>query len=96
MTDSIMSAEHYVEINKRNSLLVSGISSVNSFDDVQIYVTLHNDEVLVIEGSNLDIKEVNLQKGLLEATGMISGLYYEESSDKHKSISFLKSLFTRS
>ena len=94
MTDSVMNSEHNVEIKNRNNISISGISGVNSFDDNQISMTLCGGEALIVEGENLDIKEVNLQKCLLEATGLVTGLFYDDLTGKAKS-GFIKNLFSR-
>lgn len=90
-----MSFSHDVEIKNRDGLVITGISSVNSFDDNQITMSLCSGEFLIIEGENLDIKEVNLQKGLVEASGTVISLIYEDSSSKLKKGLF-KNLFERS
>ena len=95
MTDSVIGFEHNVELTKRNSLVVTGINGVNSFDENQISVSVCSGETLFVEGVDLDIKEVNLQKGILEAAGKISGLYYEDLSVQ-KNGSFLRSLIKKS
>lgn len=92
MHDEYSVVEQNIIIGDRKKITVTGIKSVDSFDDTMISATTVTDTVLNIEGSDLQIKDVNLDKLQFEASGNITGLYYIESaSGSKKSIfSYLK------
>ena len=76
----------------RKYIKVFSILSVDSFDEFQISVSLKDGDYLVIDGSSLSVKDVNLDKGMLEAEGVINGLNYYEKNPEKKS-SGIKGIF---
>lgn len=81
-----------IVITERSSIRVSGISSVDSFDSIQISASTCNGEILVIDGDSLTVKDVNLDKGILEAEGKINGVNYYERNPAKRSFG-IKGLF---
>ena len=74
-----------ISIANRSSVTVSGIKSVNSFDENQISVITENDEMLYIEGKELSVKEINLDNGIVEAFGKVYAVYYEDGAKVNRS-----------
>ena len=90
------SNEHKVVLNGRRHLTICGIKSVNGFNETQISVITSLDDLLFIEGNELSVSEVNLDKGIIEATGKVSALVYEDSSSMtSKKNGLLRGLFSR-
>lgn len=77
--------EQNIQIYDRNSIIVTGIKSVDSFDESLIVATTIYDTRLCLEGEHLIITDVNLQKGSLEAKGLFCGMYYDSLSVSKKS-----------
>ena len=65
-----------ITIDGRKSIKVFSIFTVDSFDENQISVTLKDGECLVIDGTSLQVRDVNLEKGIVEAEGTINGVNY--------------------
>lgn len=83
-----------VVLNNRREIKISGVQSVDSFDEYRISATCHDGTSVVIDGVGLVIKEVNLENGFIEAVGDIQGFFYDDRSNA-KSGGFLKNLLFR-
>ncbi len=69
--------QHRLVITNRESLEVTGVVHVDSFDDEE--VVLETDQgLLAIRGEDLHIKNLNLEKGELAIEGLVLELAYSE------------------
>ena len=79
-------------LQDRKHLEISGVGSVDSFDNEQIELTTDLGGLLVY-GDNLKVDNLNLEQGQVVITGMINMLSYgktrEERSAKAKSKNIL-------
>ena len=71
------SGRHNVVIDRRESVAVSGVSDVISFDEETIVCETEMG-VLVIRGGNLHVNRLNLDDGELEVDGEIENIGYED------------------
>ena len=71
------SGRHNVVIERRESVAVSGVSDVISFDEETIVCETEMG-VLVIRGGNLHVNRLNLDDGELEVDGEIENIGYED------------------
>lgn len=76
MSDFNDKTEQNVYLYDRKKLSVTGIVSVDSFDESSISATTVNGEVIVVEGSGISVTDVNIEKGCFEAQGNFSGFFY--------------------
>lgn len=68
---------HKLTLNERSSLTMSGVTEVASFDDTT--VILHTSlGTLVIQGRNLQLKQLSPEGGQVAVDGSVSALIYEE------------------
>ncbi|MDD6728481.1 MAG: sporulation protein YabP [Eubacteriales bacterium] len=81
--------EHTLSLTNRESLTLTGISDVDSFNEEEILAVCSCGE-LTIKGDLLHIDELNLESGILTVSGKIVSLTY---SEKFSSSSLLKRLF---
>ena len=89
MANSEIKTPHIVNLEGRKNLSITGVKEVGSFDDCEI--TAHTDMgKLLIKGSNLNIKKLNLDTCDLEITGKICCLAYLDGCGGG---SFLKRIF---
>ncbi len=74
---------HNLILKERNSLNISGVLDVDSFDEstVVAYTSLGE---LSIKGKDLHINKINLDSGDLELDGEISSLEYIDSRVSEK------------
>ena len=75
---------HSVVIRERRAIEISGVVSVDSFDEEAIVLRLSEGRLL-IEGSGLHIGELSLDSHRVTADGEIISLLYTEREEKGKS-----------
>lgn len=88
MNREFIEKEQNIALKCRKSLVVTGIKSVDSFDENNIQITTEDGFVLFIEGSEIVIKDVNLDKSCVEAVGNFTAFYYDAERVKRKKFSF--------
>jgi len=85
-------SRHGITIEKRESINVSGVIDVISFDEESVIAETELG-VVIIRGINLHVKRINLESGELSVTGEIDGLAYENPGAVGKSKSIMGRLF---
>ena len=73
------SGRHTVVLDRRESVSVTGVMDVLSFDEETIIAETEMG-ILVLRGDNLHVNRLNLESGDLEIDGGISHLSYEDSA----------------
>ena len=68
---------HKLTLQQRESLNMTGVTEVVSFDDSAIILKTHMGE-LCVQGDGLLLKTVSLEGGQVAVTGHITSLVYEE------------------
>ncbi|HQD19760.1 MAG TPA: sporulation protein YabP [Bacillota bacterium] len=76
MVDSKLSgAEHKLILNNQEQMLITGVSRVESFNPEEILLdTSHG--LLHIKGDGLDMRNLNLEQGVVEIVGLITETRY--------------------
>ena len=69
---------HNLNLYDRERFCVTGVSSVESFDESMVVMEL--DEGSTLTGVNLSITDLDLEKGSVEASGLVTGMFYSDSS----------------
>ena len=72
-------APHHVILEGRESLSVSGVEEVESFDENTIIMTTVKG-TLVVRGEDLHIEKLSLDGGDLRVEGVVDSLSYEDDS----------------
>ena len=90
MTDieSKVSKKHNIRLAYGESIEVTGVENVLSYDEVSVCLKL-TDNVLNIKGVNLDIKTLDIERGIVVVHGRVSSITYASSREK---IGFVKRL----
>jgi sporulation protein YabP len=83
---------HSLTIDKRESVNVSGVTDVISFDEESVIGETELG-VIIIRGVNLHVNKINLDSGELSISGEIDGITYENPGSAGKSKSFMGRLF---
>ena len=83
-------AAHHVIMEVRESLSVSGVEEVESFDESQIIMHTSKGR-LVVQGADLHIEKLSLDGGDLKVEGMVDSLTYEDDGGERGG--FLSRLF---
>lgn len=81
---------HNITLSERSRLTVSGVDSVESFDETSIVMTT-TQGTLIITGSGLHIETLSLDGGDLRVEGTVDSLTYEDERDRREG--FLSRLF---
>ncbi|MBO5652790.1 MAG: sporulation protein [Clostridia bacterium] len=74
---------HSLSLRDRESLSLSGVEDVLSFDEAVISCRTTMGD-LVIEGSGLRIADFSSEKKALAVVGTVNGLYYENKRERGK------------
>ena len=85
-------SRHSITIDKRETINVSGVIDVISFDEESVIAETELG-IIIIRGVNLHVKRVNLENGELSISGEIDGLSYENQGAAGKGKSFVGRLF---
>ena len=70
---------HHIILEQRESLSVSGVDEVESFDENTIVMNT-SQGVLVVRGEGLHIEKLSLDGGDLRVEGQVDSLNYEEAA----------------
>jgi sporulation protein YabP len=85
-------SRHSLNIDRRESVNVSGMTDVISFDEETVIGETEMG-IIIIRGSNLHVKRINLENGELSVSGEIDGISYENPSGYTKGKSLISRLF---
>ncbi len=85
-------SRHSLNIDRRESIVVTGVSDVISFDEETVIGETEMG-TLIIRGNNLHVNRINLEGGELAVTGEIDGITYEDPNASARGKSLLGRLF---
>lgn len=68
---------HRINLNERSELTISGVTDVDSFDDMTVVVYTSLGE-LTVKGNGLHISRLNIESGDLTLEGTVESLTYTE------------------
>ncbi len=71
---------HNFNLYDRGRFCVTGVSSVESFDEGMVVMELDEGSMLTVEGVDISITDLDLEKGSVEASGLVTGMFYSDSS----------------
>lgn len=72
---------HYISIENRNRITISQVEDVDAFDEQMLWANL-KEGGLEITGENLNVEKLDLQEGILIATGKICTVAYNDKGVK--------------
>lgn len=77
--------EHCLILEHRRSLKITGVTDVIAYDEhiIQINTT---DKALEIRGDGLHMKQLALDKGIIEVEGCVNSLEYQEQKARVRGI----------
>ena len=84
---------HQVYLNARKSAVLSGVRDVLSFDAKEVYLETEQG-VLLIQGDELHVNRLSLEKGEIDIDGRIDSFAYSDREEtQKKAASFLSRMF---
>ena len=92
MKDNI-SYNHSISINERNSIHITGVLKVDSFDDEEFLLET-NMGFLAIKGENLELIRLDTKDCVVSIKGLIISMsYIDDLKKSSKQSSFFKKVF---
>ena len=73
--------KHLLEVSERKNMTVSGVTDVVSFDDACIVLST-SCGIMSIDGSDMHIISLDLEKGNVQIEGSFNGIIYPENAPK--------------
>jgi len=73
--------DHEITILQRKRIVVSDVSSVDGFDEGAIFISLHEGG-LIIYGTDLHMEGLDLEEGILNATGNVISVEYTKKKER--------------
>lgn len=90
--DDKAGSKHSISIQDRDRVIIKGVVDVFSFDELQVEIETVQG-MLLIQGENLHITRLSLDKGDLELGGLINSIAYHDDHIGKPGGSFLGKLF---
>ena len=88
--EKFLTVGHDLRLEGRNRLTLSGVTDVESFDEMAAVLETGMG-TLVVRGSGLHVEQLDLEAGAVKLTGEVDSLTYENSAPQQGS--FLGRLF---
>ncbi|VBB06399.1 sporulation protein yabp/yqfc [Lucifera butyrica] len=85
MDDKNTNWRHQVNLVDREELTVDGVVNLGSFDEKEIVMETE-EGILIIRGTGLNIKQLNLDKGHISIEGVVQSLVYDEEVKQKKGL----------
>src|SRR5690625_1389052 len=82
--------EHHINISNRKELEINGVKEIDSFDNEEFLLET-NMGYLIIRGQHLQLKNLNVEDGLVQIEGKVYELTYVDEHHQEKA----KGLFSR-
>ncbi|KGX90074.1 spore coat protein [Pontibacillus halophilus JSM 076056 = DSM 19796] len=85
-------AEHHVKMNNRRNLEITGVKEVDSFD-AEEFLLQTTMGYLVIRGQNLQMKNLDVEEGIVSIKGKVYELSYLDEQSGEKAKGFFSKMF---
>ena len=82
--------DHHLQLNARAHADISGVRQVISFDENGVQLITECGE-LTLEGSDLKVGTLDIQRGVVSVDGRLTGIYYTDDAPRRR-----RGLFGRS
>ncbi|MBY7141635.1 sporulation protein YabP [Virgibacillus sp. NKC19-3] len=84
--------DHYVKLNNRKELEITGVKEVDSFDNEEFLLETVMG-YLIIRGQNLQLQNLDVGDGVVSIKGKIYELSYVDEQQQEKAKGFFSKLF---
>ncbi|MBO1004448.1 sporulation protein YabP [Pseudogracilibacillus auburnensis] len=84
--------EHNVRINNRKEMEINGVKEIDSFDNEEFLLET-NMGYLIVRGQNLQLKNLNVEEGLVQIKGKVYELTYVDEHQQEKAKGLFSKLF---
>ena len=83
---------HDVKINNRKEMEINGVKEIDSFDNEEFLLETVMG-YLIIRGQNLQLKNLNVDEGVVSIKGKVYDLSYVDEHGQEKAKGFFSKLF---
>ena len=73
-----LSSSHYLTLQDRNTLAITGVTDIDSFDETEVVLYTEAGE-LTVRGAGLHLNKIDLETGELSLEGEIWALSYSDN-----------------
>ncbi|WP_373894550.1 sporulation protein YabP [Virgibacillus natechei] len=84
--------DHYVKLNNRKHLEITGVKEVDSFDNEEFLLETVMG-YLIVRGQNLQLQNLDVGDGVVSIKGKIYELSYVDEQQQEKAKGFFSKLF---
>lgn len=84
--------EHNVRINNRKEMEINGVKEIDSFDNEEFLLET-NMGYLIVRGQNLQLKNLNVEEGIVQISGKVYELTYVDEHQQEKAKGLFSKLF---
>lgn len=91
-TETRVQNDHFVKLNNRKNLEITGVKEVDSFDNEEFLLETVMG-YLIVRGQNLQLKNLDVGEGLVTIKGKIYELSYVDEHHQEKAKGFFNKLF---
>lgn len=84
--------DHHVKMNNRRNLEITGVKEVDSFD-AEEFLLQTNMGYLVVRGQNLQMKNLDVEQGIVSIKGKVYELSYLDEQQQEKAKGFFSKMF---
>lgn len=91
-TSTRVQNDHFVKLNNRKNLEITGVKEVDSFDNEEFLLETVMG-YLIVRGQNLQLKNLDVGEGLVTIKGKIYELSYVDEQNQEKAKGFFSKLF---
>ncbi|MBP1970373.1 sporulation protein YabP [Virgibacillus natechei] len=84
--------EHYVKLNNRKDLEITGVKEVDSFDNEEFLLETVMG-YLIVRGQNLQLQNLDVGEGIVTIKGKVYELSYVDDTNEEKAKGFFSKLF---
>ncbi len=92
--DRSLNMQNSIIIERRNSITISGVDNLCDFDSEHVNLVLCGSK-MCIEGENLHISQLSLEKTDLHIDGKLTALYFYDDTAVKDNKSLISRLFSR-
>lgn len=84
--------EQNLKLKNRNNLEISGVKKIESLNSEEFIINTTLG-ILVVKGSNLEMQQLDIDKGLLWINGNIDSMIYQNIESKKQKNNFFGKVF---
>lgn len=87
MDDKDTNWRHQITVVDREAVNIDGITNLGSYDDQ--HIVLETDQgMLILKGEELNVKQLNLEKGTIIVEGFLKSIEYDDVRGQKKGVGF--------